>query len=41
MPQITQLPLIFWSQLFWLAVVFGIIFFVHRPRDGAEDPGDG
>ena len=28
MPQINQLPLIFWSQLFWLAVVFGIIFFV-------------
>jgi F-type H+-transporting ATPase subunit b len=28
MPQIEQLPLIFFSQLFWLAVVFGIIFFV-------------
>jgi F-type H+-transporting ATPase subunit b len=28
MPQITQLPYIFASQLFWLAVVFGIIFFV-------------
>src|SRR4051794_4094636 len=28
MPQINQLPLIFWSQLFWLAVVFGFIFFV-------------
>ena len=28
MPQLTQLPEIFWSQLFWLAVVFGIIFFV-------------
>lgn len=28
MPQINQLPLIFASQLFWLAVVFGIIFFV-------------
>jgi len=28
MPQITQLPLIFFSQLFWLAVVFGIIYFV-------------
>jgi F-type H+-transporting ATPase subunit b len=28
MPQITQLPDIFFSQLFWLAVVFGIIFFV-------------
>jgi F-type H+-transporting ATPase subunit b len=27
MPQINQLPLIFFSQLFWLAVVFGIIFF--------------
>jgi len=28
MPQINQLPFIFWSQLFWLAVVFGLIFFV-------------
>jgi len=28
MPQITQLPFIFASQLFWLAVVFGLIFFV-------------
>jgi F-type H+-transporting ATPase subunit b len=28
MPQINQLSLIFTSQLFWLAVVFGIIFFV-------------
>jgi len=28
MPQLTQLPDIFWSQLFWLAIVFGIIFFV-------------
>lgn len=28
MPQIEQLPYIFFSQLFWLAVVFGIIFFV-------------
>ena len=28
MPQINQLPLIFWSQLFWLTVVFGFIFFV-------------
>lgn len=28
MPQLTQLPEIFWSQLFWLAVVFGVIFFV-------------
>jgi F-type H+-transporting ATPase subunit b len=27
MPQITQLPFIFASQLFWLAVVFGILFF--------------
>ena len=27
MPQINQLPFIFFSQLFWLAVVFGIIFF--------------
>jgi F-type H+-transporting ATPase subunit b len=27
MPQITQLPYIFASQLFWLAVVFGILFF--------------
>ena len=27
MPQITQLPLIIFSQLFWLAIVFGIIFF--------------
>ncbi|MES2119175.1 MAG: ATPase [Pseudomonadota bacterium] len=27
MPQITQLPIIFFSQLFWLAIVFGIIFF--------------
>jgi len=27
MPQLTQLPEIFWSQLFWLAVVFGTIFF--------------
>lgn len=27
MPQIEQLPFIFTSQLFWLAVVFGIIFF--------------
>jgi F-type H+-transporting ATPase subunit b len=27
MPQITQLPIIFSSQLFWLAVVFGILFF--------------
>ena len=28
MPQLTQLPDIFWSQLFWLMVVFGITFFV-------------
>ena len=28
MPQIEQLPYIFFSQLFWLAVVFGFIFFV-------------
>jgi F-type H+-transporting ATPase subunit b len=28
MPQLAQLPQIFWSQLFWLAVVFGITFFV-------------
>jgi F-type H+-transporting ATPase subunit b len=27
MPQIEQLPYIFFSQLFWLAVVFGIVFF--------------
>ena len=27
MPQIEQLPFIFASQLFWLAVVFGLIFF--------------
>jgi F-type H+-transporting ATPase subunit b len=27
MPQLTQLPEIWWSQLFWLTVVFGIIFF--------------
>ena len=27
MPQITQLPMIFWSQLFWLLVIFGTIFF--------------
>jgi hypothetical protein len=26
MPQITQLPFIFFSQLFWLLLVFGIIF---------------
>ena len=28
MPQIVQLPLIFASQLFWLLLVFGIIYFV-------------
>ena len=28
MPQIAQLPYIFWSQLFWVALVFGFIFFV-------------
>lgn len=28
MPQLAQLPQIFWSQLFWLVVVFGIIFLV-------------
>lgn len=28
MPQLAQLPDTFFSQLFWLAVVFGIIFFV-------------
>ena len=28
MPQIEQLPIIFFSQLFWLALVFGFIFFV-------------
>ena len=28
MPQITQLPLIFSSQLFWLLVTFGLLFFV-------------
>ena len=28
MPQLAQLPQIFWSQLFWLVVVFGITFFV-------------
>ena len=27
MPQIEQLPYIFFSQLFWLLVVFGIIYF--------------
>jgi F-type H+-transporting ATPase subunit b len=28
MPQITQLPFIVWSQIFWVAVFFGFIFFV-------------
>jgi len=28
MPQIVQLPVIFASQLFWLLLVFGIIYFV-------------
>jgi F-type H+-transporting ATPase subunit b len=28
MPQIAQLPFIYASQIFWLAVVFGLIFFV-------------
>ena len=28
MPQITQLPVIFWSQLFWLLLIFGTLFFV-------------
>jgi F-type H+-transporting ATPase subunit b len=28
MPQITQLPMIFSSQLFWLLVIFGTLFFV-------------
>lgn len=32
MPQLDQLPTIFWSQLFWLAVVFGLIFFVIGRR---------
>jgi F-type H+-transporting ATPase subunit b len=27
MPQLDQLPIVFWSQLFWLTVVFGILFF--------------
>jgi F-type H+-transporting ATPase subunit b len=27
LPQIVQLPQIFWSQLFWLLLVFGIIYF--------------
>ena len=28
MPQLNQLPFIFWSQLFWLAVAFGVAFVV-------------
>src|SRR3954452_1737094 len=28
MPQIQQLPYIYASQIFWLAIVFGLIFFV-------------
>ena len=28
MPQIEQLPVIFFSQLFWLLLVFGVIYFV-------------
>jgi F-type H+-transporting ATPase subunit b len=28
MPQISQLPMVFWSQLFWLLVIFAIVFFV-------------
>ena len=28
MPQLNQLPEIWWSQLFWLTVVFGVIFVV-------------
>ena len=27
MPQLNQLPEIFWSQLFWLLLVFGVIYF--------------
>jgi F-type H+-transporting ATPase subunit b len=32
MPQLAQLPTVFWSQLFWLAVVFGILFFAIGRR---------
>ena len=32
MPQITQLPIIFTSQLFWLLLVFGTLFFVIGRR---------
>ena len=28
MPQLSQLPLVFWSQILWLAVGLGFIFFV-------------
>jgi F-type H+-transporting ATPase subunit b len=28
MPQLNQLPEIFWSQLFWLLLIFGTVFFV-------------
>ena len=41
MPQLAQLPDIFWSQLFWLVVVFGIHFLRHRAGNASEDPGDG
>ncbi len=41
MPQIEQLPYIFFSQLFWLAVVFGIHLLCHRQGDASEDPVDG
>ena len=43
MPQIEQLPTIFFSQLFWLMVVFGIIYFgigrgmVPKVRSVVED----
>jgi len=32
MPQITQLSMVFASQVFWLAVIFGLIFFVIGRR---------
>jgi F-type H+-transporting ATPase subunit b len=28
MPQLSQLPVVLWSQLFWLAIALGFIFFV-------------
>ena len=28
MPQLSQLPVVIWSQLFWLAIALGFIFFV-------------